>query len=40
MLETLDKEIFDAVIQCKRARENAPIMGSDAGDDVDDTLPM
>jgi len=36
MQETSDKGIFDAVMECKKARENAHIMG---GDDVDDTSP-
>jgi hypothetical protein len=36
MQETSDKEIFDAVMECRKARENAPITG---GDDVDDTSP-
>jgi hypothetical protein len=34
--ETSDEEIFDAVMKCRDARENAPITG---GDDVDDVLP-
>ena len=36
MQETLDEEIFDAVMMCSNAREDAP---NTAGDDVDDTSP-
>jgi hypothetical protein len=36
MQETSDEEIFDAVMECRNAQEDASNMG---GDDVDDTSP-
>jgi hypothetical protein len=36
MQEMSDEEIFEAVMECRSAQEDAPNMG---GDNVDDTLP-
>jgi hypothetical protein len=36
MQETSEEDIFDAVMECRNAREDEPITG---GDDVDDTSP-